>query len=81
MGDLLRIRLFANFFELDFFEVGRRARVNYFQEVTVHLLDVSVSAHCLSFESLIGILPMEFLAPVTGRISLVSGSLFVLISF
>ena len=81
MGDLLRIRLSANFFGLDFFEDGPRAKVSHFQEATLHLLDVSVSAHCLSFESLIGILPMEFLAPVTGRISLVSGSLFVLISF
>ena len=81
MGDLLRIRLFANFFGPDFFEAGRRANISHFREVMVHLLVVSVSVHSLSFESLVGILPTEPLLPVAGRLYLVFESLFVLISF
>jgi hypothetical protein len=81
VGDLLRIRLFVNFSGLDFFEAGRRAKISYFQEVMVRLLVVSVSVHSLSFESLVGILQTEPLVPVAGRLYLVFGSLFALISF
>jgi hypothetical protein len=81
VGDLLRIRLFADFSGLDFSGARRRANISYFQEVIVHLLVVSVSVHSLSFESLVGILPTEPLVPVAGRLYLVFVSLFVLISF